>query len=83
MRWCLQDQQLGRADAQHGAAMRGGFRTYGLLGAFLRRASDFVAFHDYQPFIEAGHQWAQQFGQEESCDHCRRQFASDELKTPW
>ena len=23
----------------------------------LRRASDFVAFHDYQPFIEAGHQW--------------------------
>jgi len=65
------------------AAMRGGFRTYGLLGAFLRRASDFVAFHDYQPFIEAGHQWARQFGSEESCEHCRRQLASDELTAPW
>ncbi|MDB5169621.1 MAG: hypothetical protein JWN82_17 [Candidatus Saccharibacteria bacterium] len=52
-------------------ASRGSFRTYGILGWFLREAADLVAFHDYEPWQAAGKQWLTEFGSEESCQICQ------------
>ncbi|CAN5125952.1 NAD(P)/FAD-dependent oxidoreductase [soil metagenome] len=57
------------------SATRGGFRTYGILGWLLREAADLVAFHDYQPWQEAGKQWMTEFGHEETCKICTAAIA--------
>lgn len=56
-------------------ASRGRFRTYGLLGWMLREAADFVGFHDYEPWQEAGKQWLTEFGGEETCTTCQAALA--------
>ena len=56
-------------------ASRGGFRTYGILGWLLRVTSDFVGFHDYEPWQEAGKQWLTEFGREETCKTCQAAIA--------
>jgi len=61
--------------ARWASATRGGFRTYGLLGALLRVAAEFVGFHDYQPWQAAGKQWLTGFGTEETCKICTAAIA--------
>lgn len=56
-------------------ASHGGVRAYGILGWLLRQAADLVAFHDYEPWQEAGKQWLTEFGREESCAICRAVIA--------
>ncbi len=56
-------------------ASRGGFRTYGILGWLLREAADFIGFHDYEPWQEAGKQWLTEFGREEVCKTCQASLA--------
>lgn len=57
------------------AATRGGFRAYGIAGWLLREAADLVAFHDYEPWVQAGKQWATEFGREETCPICSAALA--------
>lgn len=52
------------------SASKGSFRTYGMLGWLLREAADLVAFHDYEPWQQAGRQWLTEFGGEETCKVC-------------
>lgn len=56
------------------SATRGGIRAYGVAGWLLREAADLVAFHDYEPWVEAGKQWATEFGKEETCTVCAAAF---------
>jgi len=53
------------ASAEHGV-----FRMYGLAGYMLRELADLRAFHDYEPWYEAGEQWLTGFGKEEECPIC-------------
>lgn len=48
----------------------GKLRIYGWLGWVLREAADLVAFHDYEPWQQAGKQWLTEFGNEEDCPVC-------------
>lgn len=52
------------------AVVRGNLRVYGTLGWMLRQAADAVAFHDYEPWIQAGRQWLTYYGSEETCQVC-------------
>lgn len=56
-------------------ASRGGFRAYGWLGWLLREVADFIGFHDYEPWQEAGKQWLTEFGREETCPTCQAALA--------
>ncbi len=52
------------------AVTRGQLRVYGRLGWALRQLADFWAFHDYEPWIQAGRQWLTYYGSEENCQVC-------------
>lgn len=56
-------------------ASHGGFRVYGLLGWMLRAAADYVGFHNYEPWQEAGQQWLTELGREETCKVCQTSLA--------
>ncbi len=57
------------------AATRGGIRAYGIAGWLLREAADLIAFHDYQPWQQAGQQWLTGFDSEETCRVCTAALA--------
>lgn len=48
----------------------GKFRVYGRLAWWIRRAADFVAYNDYQPWWPASRRWLAMDTQEESCPVC-------------
>lgn len=52
------------------AVIRGQIRIYGRIGWALRQAADAVAFHDFEPWIQAGRQWLTYYGREETCSTC-------------
>jgi NADH dehydrogenase len=56
-------------------ASHGGIRAYGILGWMLRQAADLIAFHDYEPWQEAGKQWLTELGSEETCSICQAAIA--------
>lgn len=49
----------------------GPLRMYGFLGWLLRRAADFVAYQDYEPFRMATKRWLAESVEEESCPICQ------------
>lgn len=52
------------------AVVKGQIRIYGWLGWILRQAADALAFHDYEPWAQAGRQWLTYYGKEETCRVC-------------
>lgn len=44
--------------------------AYGWLGYALRRAADFIAYHDYEPWWQASQHWVAQAGEENDCQLC-------------
>jgi NADH dehydrogenase len=56
-------------------ASHGGIRAYGIMGWLLRQGADLIAFHDYEPWQEAGKQWLTELGREESCSVCQAAIA--------
>ncbi len=52
------------------AVLWGKFRLYGFAGWLLRRAADFVAYKDYQPWKMALNRWVADSEEEESCPTC-------------
>lgn len=52
------------------AVLWGKIRVYGFIGYILRRAADFVAFHDYEPWQLAAKRWAAESVEEEECPLC-------------
>ena len=52
------------------AVIRGQLRVYGWLGWLLRQLADAWAFHDYEPWVQAGRQWLTYYGNEETCQTC-------------
>ncbi len=57
------------------AVVRRHLRIYGLLGWSLRQMADTVAFHNYEPWIQAGRQWLTYYGSEETCQTCLESLA--------
>lgn len=53
----------------------GKVHLYGRVGWWLRRAADFIAYHDYQPWWPAAQRWLALQTQEESCPICGRSNA--------
>ncbi len=55
----------------HWAAVEWGrLRFYGRLGWAIRRAADFVAYRDYEPWFRATKRWVAEYKEEELCPHC-------------
>lgn len=54
------------------AVQWGGFQVYGWLGWILRRAADFVGYHDLEPWWPAYRHWKAEDELEESCPICDR-----------
>ena len=52
------------------AVLWGRLRIYGLVGFLLRRAADFLAYHDYEPWKLALSRWAAETNEEENCATC-------------
>jgi NADH:ubiquinone reductase (H+-translocating) len=52
------------------ATLWGPFRIYGILGWWLRRAADFIAYHDYEPWQMALSRWSAEDDEEENCPTC-------------
>jgi len=52
------------------AVLWGKFRIYGILGWWLRRLADFIAYHDYEPWQQAVQRWLSDDEEEESCPTC-------------
>ena len=61
------------------AVIRGQIRVYGWLGWLLRQAADAWAFHDYEPWIQAGRQWLTYYGSEETCQNCLEKIGPKHL----
>jgi NADH dehydrogenase FAD-containing subunit len=53
------------------AVLWGPIRLYGLVGWWLRRAADLIAYHDYEPFQLAVRRWAAESIEEEQCPVCK------------
>jgi NADH dehydrogenase len=52
------------------AVLWGGLRIYGILGWWLRRAADFIAYRDYEPWFKATRHWMAEYEREELCPLC-------------
>lgn len=52
------------------AVLWGKFRIYGWLGFILRRAADFVEYHDYEPWRLAISRWTADADKEDNCPQC-------------
>ena len=63
------------------AVISGNLRIYGWLGWVLRHLADIWAFHDFEPWTQAGKQWATYFGEEENCPICRKALGKPEKRT--
>jgi NADH:ubiquinone reductase (H+-translocating) len=57
------------------AVLWGQFRVYGRLGWWLRRAADFIAYHDYEPWKMAVTRWLAEDDEEETCPTCDAKLA--------
>jgi len=57
------------------AVLWGRFRIYGRLGWALRRAADFIAYHDYEPWQMAVKRWMAEDEEEENCPTCDAKLA--------
>lgn len=57
------------------AVLWGKFRMYGILGWWLRRAADFIAYHDYEPWYSAVQRWLAEDDEEENCTTCDAKLA--------
>ncbi|HSW37095.1 MAG TPA: FAD-dependent oxidoreductase [Candidatus Saccharimonadales bacterium] len=55
------------------AVVWGKLRIYGWLGWVLRELADLIAFHDYEPWPKATHQWLTEFDTQENCLVCATQ----------
>ncbi len=53
------------------AVQWGPLHIYGRLGWLLRRAADFIGFHDYEPAFKATKQWLSEYEQEDLCAVCQ------------
>lgn len=53
------------------AVLWGRLRIYGVLGWVLRRAADFVAYNDYEPWHSASKRWMSEDDWEDDCEACR------------
>lgn len=58
------------------AVLWGQVKLYGLVGWALRRAADWVAYSDYEPFFKATKRWFAEFEKEDLCPHCQPQGKS-------
>jgi NADH dehydrogenase len=58
------------AGPRYAAVLWGRFRLYGLLGWLLRRAADWVAYHDYENWLFTTRRWLKEDDSEESCPIC-------------
>ena len=52
------------------AVLWGKVRIYGWLGWTMRRAADFIAYHDFEPWWKASKQWMKENDSEEDCVYC-------------
>lgn len=52
------------------AVLWGRVHFYGRLGWVLRSAADFIGYHDYEPWQEAGRRWIAEYENENSCPIC-------------
>lgn len=52
------------------AVLWGKFRIYGRVGWWLRRAADWLAFHDFVPWLIATGHWLADYEDEEFCPYC-------------
>lgn len=52
------------------AVLWGKVRIYGILGWWLRRAADFIAYHDFEPWYLALNRWLAESAEEEDCPKC-------------
>jgi NADH dehydrogenase len=57
------------------AVLWGQVRVYGRLGWWLRRAADFIAYHDYEPWKMAVSRWMAEDDEEENCPTCDAKLA--------
>ncbi len=58
------------AGSRWAAVLWGKVRIYGRLGWWLRRAADFMAYRDYEPWRMAVQRWLAEDDEEESCPTC-------------
>jgi NADH dehydrogenase len=58
------------AGPQWAAVLWGNIRIYGRVGWALRRAADFIAYHDLEPWWKAGRKWLEEDKKEEDCAYC-------------
>ncbi|HTE21888.1 MAG TPA: FAD-dependent oxidoreductase [Candidatus Limnocylindria bacterium] len=57
------------------AVLWGRFRIYGRLGWWLRRAADFIAYRDYEPWQMAVKRWLAEDDEEDNCPTCDAKLA--------
>jgi NADH:ubiquinone reductase (H+-translocating) len=58
------------AGSHWAAVLWGKIRLYGVLGWMLRRAADFMAYRDYEPWHQAGKRWMAESEYEDECPTC-------------
>ncbi|HSX44858.1 MAG TPA: FAD-dependent oxidoreductase [Candidatus Saccharimonadales bacterium] len=54
------------------AVLWGSWRFYGVFGYLMRRAADWIAYHDYEAFYQATERWMEEDDNEETCPMCKR-----------
>lgn len=58
----------------HWAAVEWGrLKFYGLIGWTLRRAADFIAYRDYEPFFKATKHWMSEYKKDDLCETCKEE----------
>lgn len=58
------------AGSRWAAVLWGKIRIHGRLGWWLRRAADFIAYHDYEPWKMAVQRWLAEDDEEDDCPTC-------------
>lgn len=56
------------------AVLWGPVRIYGILGWWLRRAADLIAYHDYEPWLLATKRWFAEIDEEDLCTTCNNKL---------
>ena len=56
------------------AVVWGPVRIYGVLGWWLRRAADLIAYHDYEPWLVATKRWLSEVEEEDLCSVCNNKL---------
>jgi NADH:ubiquinone reductase (H+-translocating) len=62
------------AGPKYAAVLWGKLRVYGRLGWWLRRAADFIAYRDYEPWKIAVSRWLAEADEEENCPTCNQKL---------